>query len=90
MEAPEQKLKNFGYHTRKIEKGVLGEVSKIREELEELEDAELQDIKIMAMCELADLVGAIRAYAKKKYGLKLSDLHKMAKATRRAFKAGQR
>jgi hypothetical protein len=83
-------VKSHGYHTRKIDKGVLGEVSKIREELEELEDAELQGIKIMAMCELADLVGAIRAYAKKKYDLKLSDLHAMAKVTRRAFKAGKR
>jgi hypothetical protein len=87
METPSKKL---GYHSVRIAKGKLGEVSKIREELEELEDAERQGIKIMAMCELADLVGAIRAYAKKEYGLKLSDLHKMAKATRRAFEVGER
>ena len=53
-------------------------------------DAEKQGVKIMAMCELADLVGAIRAFAMKKYGLKLADLHDMAKLTRKAFEQGCR
>jgi hypothetical protein len=80
----------YGYHTVKIKKGVLGEISKIREELEELEDAHLQGVKVLEICELCDLVGAIRAYALEKFNLKLGDLHDMAKLTRRAFEQGYR
>ncbi len=43
----------------------------------------------MIMCELADLFGAIRAYALK-YDLKMADLHDMAKLTRKAFEQGYR
>lgn len=85
----EKTLPRYGYHTVRINKGVLGEVSKIREELEELEDAEKQGVRILVMCELADLFGAIRVYAKK-YGLKMRDLHAMSKLTRNAFEKGQR
>lgn len=89
----EQKLQtsvqSFGYHKTKIDKGVLGEFSKIREEFEELADAINQENKIMAMCELADLYGAIESYAKS-FGLAMSDLEIMAKATRRAFENGDR
>ena len=35
----------MGYHLRKIEKGTLGEFSKIKEEFEELEDANKQSNK---------------------------------------------
>lgn len=52
----------MGYHLKKIPKGVLGEYSKIEEELAEYEDAKAQDSKIMMAVELADLYGAIRAY----------------------------
>jgi hypothetical protein len=45
------------YHIRKIERGVLGEVSKVREELEELEDSLEQGVKIMALTEMSDLYG---------------------------------
>jgi hypothetical protein len=86
----ERKTKpKYGYHAIKIKKGVLGEVSKIREEVEELEDAERQGVRILIMCELADIFGAVRAYALR-YGLKMSDLHAMAKLTRNAFDKGQR
>lgn len=80
----------YGYHSVKIKKGVLGEISKIQEELDELIDAEKQGVKIMAMCELSDLFGAIRAFALKHYGMKMSDLHDMAKLTRKAFEQGRR
>ncbi len=73
----------YGYHTVKIKKGVLGEISKIEEELQELKDAEKQGVKILIAVELSDLFGAIREYAKK-YGLK------MAKLTRKAFEGGFR
>ena len=52
----------MGYHLEKIPKGILGEFSKIEEELSEYRDAKEQDSKIMMAVELADLYGAIRAY----------------------------
>jgi phosphoribosyl-ATP pyrophosphohydrolase len=90
---PEQSQKRlnpkYGYHTVPIKKGVLGELSKIQEEFEELVDADKQGVKILIACELADLFGAIREYAKK-HGLKMADLHDMAKLTRKAFEQGYR
>jgi phosphoribosyl-ATP pyrophosphohydrolase len=79
----------MGYHIRHINKGTLGQVSKLQEELEELVDAEEQGIRIMAMCELADIYGALQAMADK-YGLTMADLKSMADATARAFKDGSR
>jgi hypothetical protein len=78
-----------GYHKREIKKGVLGESSKIREELDELEDAEDQENKILVHCELADLYGALRACARE-YWLTMEDLVTMADATERAFQSGER
>ena len=80
----------MGYHTRQIDKGVYGQVSKIREELEELEDSEQQGVAIMSMCELSDLYGAIRAIARGRYGLSMDDLRKMADRTEEAFLDGTR
>lgn len=74
----------YGYHTVKIKKGVLGELSKIQEELDELVDAENQGVKILIQCELADLYGAIREYARR-HDLKMSDLQAMSKLTQNAF-----
>ena len=44
----------MGYHTKHIEKGTLGEFSKIREEYEELTDAVNQGSKVMEICEMCD------------------------------------
>jgi len=72
-----------GYHTRHIVKGKLGEVSKIREELEELEDADYQGAKILILCEIADLVGAVERYLEEKFpGITIKDARQMAKLTR--------
>jgi phosphoribosyl-ATP pyrophosphohydrolase len=79
----------MGYHTREIEKGKLGLASKIREELEELVDAEEQGNRILAMCELADIYGALEARAVN-YGLEMDDLRIMAHATAAAFREGSR
>lgn len=79
----------MGYHKRVITKGVLGEPSKIREELEELEDALEQDVKIMALVELSDLYGAVKAVASK-LGVTMEDLVAMHTVTERAFKDGSR
>jgi phosphoribosyl-ATP pyrophosphohydrolase len=79
-----------GYHLREIKtQGKFGEVSKIREELEELEEALQQPNRILAICELADLYGAIEAVADK-LGVTMSDVATMAEATMRAFKTGER
>lgn len=79
----------MGYHKRTITKGVLGESSKIREELDELEDAEYQGNRILAICEMADIFGALRALAET-HGLTIRDLEVMATATESAFKDGSR
>ena len=77
------------YHLTEIPKGVLGEVSKIEEEFLELKDACSQNNKVLEICELCDLVGAIESYAQK-YNLTLTDLVKMKEANKRAFQDGTR
>lgn len=79
----------MSYHTRKINKGILGEFSKIKEEFEELEDAHNQNNPVLELCELADLIGAIKHHIKK-YNITLYGLEKMADATESAFKSGGR
>jgi phosphoribosyl-ATP pyrophosphohydrolase len=78
-----------GYHTVEIAKGVLGQSSKIREELDELLDAEKQGVKILIHCELADLYGALRACAEA-HGLTMEDLRQMVDLTKSAFEHGER
>lgn len=80
----------MGYHTKKIEKGILGEYSKIKEEFEEFQDAFSQNNPIMELIELSDLIGAIEAYALKNHNINIHDLVKMMEATKSAFKDGTR
>lgn len=80
----------MGYHKKHIEKGINGEFSKIREEYEELRDAETQEDKILIICELSDLIGAIESYAFTYYNLSLEDLKKFSDKTKEAFKEGKR
>lgn len=80
-----------GYHLKPIEKGVLGEASKVQEEVEEFMDAVEQDVSIMALVELADLMGAVIAYLAKHHPtMTLYDLLAMNEVTARAFKNGKR
>lgn len=80
-----------GYHIRDIPRGEIGDVSKIREELEELEDAIDQGVRIMQLCELSDIVQAIRLNLRKHHpGVTLDDLVQMADVTERAFADGTR
>lgn len=79
----------MGYHTRKIEKGVLGEFSKIREEFQELEDAHMQEDKVLQICEMADLIGAIELYAAK-FNLTVEDIYNFSVKTKEAFQEGKR
>ena len=78
-----------GYHTVEIAKGILGQSSKIREELDELLDAEKQGVKILIHCELADLYGALRECAAT-HGLTMKDLEQMVDLTKSAFEHGER
>lgn len=80
----------MGYHSREIPKGELGAFSKIIEEYEELCDAHTQGVKVLEICELTDLLGAIEEYARAEYNLDLADLIKFSDKTKEAFKEGTR
>jgi predicted house-cleaning noncanonical NTP pyrophosphatase (MazG superfamily) len=79
----------MGYHQHPIKKGTLGEFSKIEEEIQELLDGHAQQNKLLELCELADLLGAIEAYVAR-YNLTLEDLNAMKELTKKAFKDGSR
>lgn len=80
-----------GYHITAIKRGEVGEISKIREELDELDDAAQQGVRIMALVELSDLVGAINCHLARHFpGFTLDDLSAMASVTARAFQSGRR
>jgi phosphoribosyl-ATP pyrophosphohydrolase len=78
-----------GYHLRDISRGQYGEASKIIEEAEEFADAIAQNATIMALIELADMIGAIEAYLAK-FNLTLDDVRTMARINGRAFANGHR
>lgn len=80
----------MGYHKNNIEKGDLGTFSKITEEYQELEDAVEQANKILMMCECADLIGAIEAFAVEKLGVTLEELIEFKNLTKSAFEDGSR
>jgi NTP pyrophosphatase (non-canonical NTP hydrolase) len=79
----------MAYHKIEIEKGTLGEFSKIKEEFQELEDAVSQNHPVLEICELCDLIGAIEMYANK-FNLSLKDLIKMKESNKNAFLSGKR
>lgn len=79
----------MGYHLSEIEKGELGEFSKIKEEFLELEDANIQNDSILILCELSDLIGSIEEYIKK-WNLNIEDLKKFSDKTKKSFKDGTR
>lgn len=80
----------MGYHLQKIKKGEVGEFSKIVEEYEELCDAYTQNCKVLQICELSDLIGAIECYCVNKFNLTLEDLIDFSRKTQIAFKTGER
>lgn len=80
----------MSYHLRPIQtQGIFGQTSKIKEELEELEEALEQDNRILALCELADLYGALEGFAVT-LGTNMLEVSKMAEATKKAFISGNR
>ena len=79
-----------GYHLSMIPRGIVGEFSKINEEFHELKDAVMQEDRIMQLCEMSDLIGAIESYAEKEFGMNIEDLIKFSNKTKAAFKSGKR
>ncbi len=80
-----------GYHNKIIDKGELGEFSKIKEEFDELQDAHDQGNKILELCELSDLYGAIALYLEKYYPtITMDDIEYMSNKTTQAFMDGTR
>ena len=79
-----------GYHITNIEKGELGEFSKIEEEFLELKDAYLQNSKVMMLIEMADIIGAMSLYLEKQHNMTIDDLVVFSNITKRAFKTGER
>ena len=80
----------MGYHTIKIDKGILGEFSKIKEEFQEAEDGFYQNNPILVLCELADMLGAVESFVENNFNLSLEDVIKMKDLTKSAFKDGTR
>lgn len=80
----------MGYHKREIPRGKYKEFSKIEEEFVELQDAHEQGVKIMELCELADLYGAIKGYVEAKFGMTMDDIASMNERTAAAFRSGAR
>ena len=80
----------MGYHKREIKKGVLGEFSKVQEEFTELFDAFEQTDKVLQICELKDLLGAIESFSEKQFNLTIEDLLKFTNKTKSAFEEGTR
>lgn len=79
------------YHISTITKGVVGESSKIMEEVYELIDSERQDCAIMSLVELSDVYGAMQLYLENKYPqFTMDDLKRMSDITMRAFRSGAR
>ncbi len=80
-----------GYHLVSIQRGELGELSKIQEELDELKDAMAQGSRVMAAVELADMLGAVQAFLTRHLpGTSMEDLLTFSAITRRAFENGRR
>jgi len=66
------------FHKAIIQKGIYGELSKIKEELDEAFDAESQNQDLMLLIELSDIIGAVEGVSKK-YGFTIEQLIKFAK-----------
>jgi hypothetical protein len=80
----------MGYHKREIPRGTFGDFSKVAEEYEELLDAHEQGAKILELCEIADLYGALAGYVEAKFGMTMEDVAKMSRMTTEAFLEGTR
>ena len=75
-------MENYGYHTKRIDKGVYGDFSKVKEEFEELEDAWNNRKSVaLTICELADLYGSMKAFAEKTLNIPMEEIVKFSELT---------
>lgn len=66
---------DFSFHKRPIvPEGVLGEFSKIEEEVDEMREALEQKNRVLVLIEMLDLLGAVDLYAQKQYNLTLREM----------------
>jgi len=79
-----------GYHLRDLPRSPHGSAGKVVEEALELAEAVEQGASIMALCECADVVSALRGYLRAEHGESFEDVVKMADVTERAFRSGRR
>lgn len=80
-----------GYHKTNIDKGIIGEISKIEEEVAELIDANEQNNTLLILNELSDIIGSIKLYLEKHHPtIDIKDLIQMADLTEKVFKEGYR
>lgn len=81
----------IGYHLRDIPRSPHGTVGKIVEEALELAEAAEQGVRIMTLCECADIVSALRGYLHREHpGTSFEDVVQMATITERVFASGRR
>lgn len=74
-DTPATTISEFSFHKRPIApEGVLGEFSKIEEEVDEMREGIEQGDRMLVLIELCDLLGAVDEYAKKQYNLSLAEL----------------
>ena len=76
------------FHKAIIQKGIYGELSKIKEELDEAYDAESQNQDLMLLIELSDIIGAVEGVSKK-YGFTLEQLIAFAKLRSKVAMEGE-
>ena len=77
-------MSNF-HKNKQIFKGKIGEFSKIQEEFEELKDAIEQGDRVLTICELTDLIGAIEFYSSNYFNLSLNDLKAFSDKRKQSF-----
>lgn len=76
----------MAYHDTDIPKGVLGQFSKIMEEVLEMKDAIDRNAKVMVIAEMVDIIGALELYVEANYPcLTLADLVTMSQLTRQSY-----
>lgn len=79
-------MSEFGYHTQFIVKGEYGKFSKVKEEFDELKDAwENRESKVLTICELSDLYGAMEAFANECLNISMDEIVKFSDLTKEVY-----
>lgn len=84
-------MSDFGYHTQFIAKGEYGKFSKVKEEFDELKDAwENRESKVLTICELCDLYGAMEEFAKETLNISMDEIIKFSNLTKEVYQSRTR